>query len=95
MLAPFRIESKSNTLLSGLTNWPFACKTKTLDSLYSHALLIPTKSSKSKNQVMHEQKFKDPLNSTCPLSSESVSSSLWKARLQTRGKYRWAVADIT
>ena len=24
----------------------------------------------SKNQVMHEQKFKDPLSSTCPLSSE-------------------------
>ena len=32
----------------------FACKTETLGSLYSHALLILTKSSKSKNQVVHE-----------------------------------------
>ena len=30
------------------TNLTFACKTKTLGSLYSHALLIPLKSSKSK-----------------------------------------------
>ena len=43
------------------TNWAFACKMKTLGSLHSHALLIPNKSSKSKNQVVHEQKFKDPL----------------------------------
>ena len=50
-------------------NWTFACKTETLGSLYSHALLIPTKSFKSKNQVMHEQKFKDLLSSTWPLSS--------------------------
>ena len=28
----------------------------TLGSLYSHALLLPTKSSKSKNQVANEQK---------------------------------------
>ena len=40
------------------TNLAFACKTETLGSLYSHALLILTKSSKSKNQVVHEQKFK-------------------------------------
>ena len=46
-----------------LTRWAkqaFAYKFKTLGSLYSHALLISTKSSKSKNQVVHEQKFKDP-----------------------------------
>ena len=42
-----------------LANWAFACKTETLGQLYSHALLISTKWSKSKNQVMHKQKFKD------------------------------------
>ena len=32
--------------------------------LHGYALLLTlTKSSKSKNQVVHEQKFKDPLNS--------------------------------
>ena len=40
-------------------NWAFVCKTETLGSLYSHALLIPTKSSKFKNQVLYEQKFRD------------------------------------
>ena len=30
------------------TNLTFACKTETLGSLYSHALLIPLKSSKLK-----------------------------------------------
>ena len=46
-----------------------ACKTETLGSLYSlsHALFIPTK---SKNQVRQEQKFKDPISNTCPVSSE-------------------------
>ena len=39
------------------TNLAFACKTETLGSLYSHALLILTKLAKSKNQVVHEQKF--------------------------------------
>ena len=47
------------------TSLAFACKTGTLDPLYIHALLILTKSSKSKNQVVHEQKFKDLLSSTC------------------------------
>ena len=50
MLPPVEIEpwpliasdSKSNTILSGLA---FACKTETLSSLYSHALLILTNSS--------------------------------------------------
>ena len=32
--------------------------TGTLGSLYSHALLIPTKSSKCKTHVVHEQKLK-------------------------------------
>ena len=35
-------------------NLVFACKTETLGSLYNHALLILTKSSKFKNQVVHE-----------------------------------------
>ena len=37
---------------------------------YSHALLILTESSKSKHQVVHEQKFKDLLSSTCQVSVE-------------------------
>ena len=44
--------------------------TEILGSLYSHALLIPTESSESKNQVVHEQKFKDFLSSTCQVSVE-------------------------
>ena len=50
------------------TNLTFACKTETLNSLYSHALLILTKSSKAKHQVVHEQKFKDLPSSTCQVS---------------------------
>ena len=60
-------DSKSSTPF--WANWAYTCKTETLGSLYSHALLIPTKWSKSKNQVMHKQKFTDPLSSTCPVSS--------------------------
>ena len=45
----------------------FACKTESLGSLYSHPLLIPTKSSKYKSQLMQ---FKDLISSTCQLSSE-------------------------
>ena len=52
------------------TNLAFAYKTETLSSLYSHALLILTKSSKSRHQVVHEQKFKDLLSSTCQVSVE-------------------------
>ena len=40
------------------TNLAFACRTDNLGILYSYPLLILTKSSKSKNQVVHEQKFK-------------------------------------
>ena len=54
------------------TNLAFACKTETLGSLYSHALLIPLKSSKSKYQVVHEQRFKDLLSSTCQVSVERI-----------------------
>ena len=51
-------------------NLALACKTETLSSLYIHVLLILTKSSKSKHQVVHEQKFKDLLSSTCQVSVE-------------------------
>ena len=54
------------------TNLTFACKTETLGSLYSHALLISLKSSKSKYQVVHEQQFKDVLSSTCQVSVERI-----------------------
>ena len=53
------------------TKSTFACKIETLGPLYSHALLILTESSKSKNQVVHEQKFKD-LSSTCQVSPERI-----------------------
>ena len=52
------------------TNLAFVCKTETLSSLYSHGLLILTKSSKSKHPLVHEQKFKDLLSSTCQVSVE-------------------------
>ena len=58
-------DSKSNTLLSGLS-----CETETLGSLYSHALLILTESLKSKNQGVYELKFKDLLSSICQVSPE-------------------------
>ena len=52
---------------SGQT-WHLLIKLR-LQALYSHALLILTKSHKSKNQVAHEQKCKD-LSSTCHISPE-------------------------
>ena len=52
------------------TNLAIACKTETFSSSYSHALLILTKPSKSKHQVVHEQKFKDLLSNTCQVSVE-------------------------
>ena len=58
---------KSNTILSTLT-----CKTETLGSLYSHALLILLKSIKFKYQMVHEQMFKDILSSTCQVRVERI-----------------------
>ena len=43
-------------------NRVFSNSTETLGSLHSQALLILTKSSKSKNHVVHEHKFKDLLS---------------------------------
>ena len=37
-------------------NLAFACKSKTLSSLYIYAPLVLIKSFKTKNQVVHEQK---------------------------------------
>ena len=53
-----------------------ACKTKTLGSLYSHALLILTKSSKFKNQAVNEHNFKDLRSSKCPISLERIVCDL-------------------
>ena len=46
--------------------------TWTLISLYSHALLISLKSSKSKYQVVLDQKFKDLLSSKCQVSVQRI-----------------------
>ena len=54
------------------TKLTFACKIENLGSLCSHALLILTESSRSKNQVVHEQKLKDLLSSTCQIGSERI-----------------------
>ena len=57
-------------------NVAFECKSETLSSLYSHDLLILTKSSKSKYKVVHEQKFNDLLSSTCQVSVERSTLDL-------------------
>ena len=54
----------------GQVDSTFSCNTETSGSLYSHALLILTGSSKSKNQVVHKQMFKDLPSSKCPVSVE-------------------------
>ena len=71
---PCDLENKVNQFQHSpfYTNLTFACKTETLGSLYSHALLIPLKSSKSKYQMVHEQKFKDLLSSKCPVGVERI-----------------------
>ena len=68
-------------------NWVFVCKTETLESLYSHVLLILTYTSKSKNQVMHEQKFKDLLSSTCQISPVRIVLDLVSEVNQRPGFY--------
>ena len=71
-IQPLRIDQGSSAILVWCSlfwaNLASVCNSETLSFLYSHALLILTKSSKSKNQVVHEQKFKDPLNSICHFS---------------------------
>ena len=56
----------------GIEPEPLIASDSKLGSLYSHALLIPLKSSKSKYQVVHEQKFEDLLGSTCQVSVERM-----------------------
>ena len=70
MLSPVGIEPRP--LLNLYINLTFACKTETSGSLYIHALLVLLKSSKSKHQVVHEQKFKDLQSSTCQASVERI-----------------------
>ena len=55
-------DSKSQHFLFW-TKLTFTCNTETLGSLYTYAALILTE-FKSKNQVVHEQKFKDLQSST-------------------------------
>ena len=69
------------------TNLTFTCKTETLGSLYSHALLILLKSSKSKYQVVREQKFKDLLSSTCQVSVERIVLDLESEVYERPGFY--------
>ena len=66
------------------TNLTFACKTDTLGSLFSHALLIPLKSFKSKYQVVHEQKFK-VLSSTYQFSVERIVLDLESEVMRGQG----------
>ena len=88
----FRFSKSRNVQHSPFwTNLAFASKTETLGSLYNNAPLILTKSSKSKNQVVYEQKFKDLLSSTCQISSERRGLDLelevqgFNTRCQTLG----------
>ena len=67
-----------------LTKLTSPCKTGSLGPLYIHALLILTESSKSKNQVEHEQKFKELLSSTCQVSPERT----WNVGLGIRDLYK-------
>ena len=74
-ITPVRIETvllltsdlNSNTLLSELTGHLLVILSESLGPLYSHVLLIPTKSCKSRNQVVHKQKLKGPKCSTCQM----------------------------
>ena len=65
------------------TKLTFTYKTETLGSLYNHAALILTESVKSKNQVVHEQKFKDLLSSTWQGSPERIALDLESIELST------------
>ena len=84
MLHPVGIEPRpliaSHSPWFQVQHYPFytnlTCKSETLRSLYIHALLIPLKSSKSNYQVVHEQKFKDLLSSTCQVSVQRIMLDL-------------------
>ena len=55
-----KLDEIGNNVNISIRGYAFSCKTETLGSLCDHALVISTKSSKSKNQVVHKHKFKDP-----------------------------------
>ena len=74
-IEPLAQDSKSSMAPPLYPNCALACKSKPLGTLYSHALLILTKHHpKSKNQVVHEQKFKGLLSSKC---SVRVGGACW------------------
>ena len=81
-MEPGHLISKSNTILSKLTGHLLV--RQTLGSLYCHALFIL---AESKNQVAHEQKFKDLLSSTCLTSSERIVLDLESEVNQRPGLY--------
>ena len=71
-------DSKSNTLLSGLS-WHLLVRLRLTDPyivLLFWLSLNPLSSSESKNQVVHEQKFKDFLSSTCQVSQKKKMAVL-------------------
>ena len=69
-------KKKSSTILF-YTNLTSACKTETFRFPYIVMLyLFPLNSSKSKHQVVHEQKFKDLHWSTCQVSVERIVLNL-------------------
>ena len=81
-----------NPLLSDLA---ILCKLRFELTLYTHALLILTYTSKSKDQVVHEQKFKDPLSSTCQVSIERIVLDLESGVNQRPGFYsHWGKGNI-
>ena len=88
MLPPVGIEPRALRFqVQHAPSWAteaIACKAKTLSSLYSHALLILTESSKSKNEVVHEQKFKDLPSSKCPVR---VAGACWTWNLRARALF--------
>ena len=51
-------------------------KTKKSSEKCYPPLMIPTESSKSQNQVVHEQKFKDLPSSTCQISPQRIVMDL-------------------
>ena len=62
-------DSKSNMLLSTLT-WHLLVRLRLWAPYIVMLYWFPLNPSKSKYQVVHEQKFKDLLSSTCQVSVE-------------------------
>ena len=60
-------------------------KTKKSSEKCYPPLMIPTESSKSQNQVVHEQKFKDLLSSTCQVSPERIVLDLESGVMRGQG----------